>query len=145
MPTDVVMVVYTEHGDCGGFRTAHRYALASSITPEIQTKVFDVLENTNLWGTDPSGTAAPAINFVRLGLYPDLDKRIENSNRYREQYGDIPALSNEFRDIISAGFWHTTRKNDPTVTVNQPWKDANVFVIPEDWVITRVIIVNTFG
>ena len=139
MTTDVVMVVYTEHGDSRGFRTAHRYALASSITPEIQTKVFDVLENTNLHGFED--VAADAIDFVRLGLYPDLDKRIEDSN-YGD-YGEIPALSKEFRDIIAAGFWHTTRKNEKTK--DQPWKDANVFVVPKDWVITRVIIVNTFG
>jgi len=142
MTTDVVMVVYTDHGpNASEGVTAHRYALVSSITPEFQTKVFDVLENNFLCrlpdSADSENSAVDrAVDFVRYGLYHDLDEIIEKC-----WYGSLIDLIAS--SMTGAGFWLATRINYPNGKGKVDGTFENTFVVPDDWAIKRIYIVNS--
>lgn len=139
MTTDVVMVVYSEHGPnakAGGGVTAHRYAMVSSITPELQTKVFDVLENNYLCrlpgDSDNFASVDPAVDFVRFGIFRDLDEIIMKNV-------SCTLVNLLATSMAGAGFWLTTRINYP----NDGTTFENTFVVPDDWAIKRIYIVNS--
>lgn len=152
----MMMVIYTEcgHGTVrDGYRVAHRFAPISSITPDLQRDVFDVLENPDpatLFdeSTYDYETVSAAVNFVRAGIYDetlsifgwdDLGMRHNKQDYPVKHIEEVMETKPHFAATLN-GFWTATHDTNPNPS------DSNtrhpVFNVPSTWRIVRVLTVN---